>query len=170
MNMSPEAVKAREEYFQSKKAPALNPGKTPLEITPLDIEYALRRCDGNMTDTADMLGIRTITLWKLIERYPEIRPVMKEIREAFVDLAESKLRVHIEEGNLTASMFVLRTLGKDRGYTERATVEHEMSEGTARNAAALIEAMRRGAVPPEIDGPIETKESEWIEAESQVVS
>jgi hypothetical protein len=63
----------------------------------------------------------------------------------------------------------LKTQGKERGYTERATVEHEVGN-TAKNAAALIEAMRkaaqeeeRPALPEPTTVEIPEKDYTWVE-------
>jgi hypothetical protein len=51
-----------------------------------------------------------------------VRPSPKEERGQMVDLAEAKLFEAVREGRPWAITSLLRRLGKDRGYTERAEV------------------------------------------------
>jgi hypothetical protein len=64
----------------------------------------------------------------------------------------------VNDGNVTAITFLLRTRGKERGYTEKNLLEHSTDE-SSRNAAALIEQMRKGA--KEEPKLLELGEDEW---------
>jgi len=44
---------------------------------------------------------------------------IENIREGLLDYAESKLFKHIQDGNLTAVIFFLKTKGQIRGYIEK---------------------------------------------------
>jgi hypothetical protein len=44
------------------------------------------------------------------------------MREEVLDLAEGKLVAAVEAGDMTSVYFLLRTLGRKRGYSERAEV------------------------------------------------
>lgn len=113
--------------------------------TIADIAFALRAKKGNYARTAEMVGMDRAVLRRKVESTPSLRKLRQEIREEVVDNVESRLFQQAEEGVLQAVIFVLKTLGKERGYSEKATVEHEVGPGMAKNAAALIEAMRKGA-------------------------
>jgi transposase-like protein len=45
------------------------------------------------------------------------------IKESLIDHAESKLQELIEDGNVTACIFYLKTKGKSRGYSEKSELE-----------------------------------------------
>lgn len=60
---------------------------------------------------------RTFYYWK--ENDPEFAEKVKEIEDSLLDFAESKLLEKVQEGDLTAIIFTLKTKGKDRGYVER---------------------------------------------------
>lgn len=72
----------------------------------------------NLTATATALGIARRTLVRWREADPELDAQMKDIEEALVDFSESQLMASIQEGNLTAIIFHLKTKGKSRGYIE----------------------------------------------------
>lgn len=92
---------------------------------------ALKACRGNITKASEMLGITRATLYRFIEENPELEVVRTEAREAMIDVAEDKLTVAVERGELKAVMFYLRTQGKERGYTERQEV-------TGKDGGALV--------------------------------
>ena len=59
-----------------------------------------------------------------MERYPSLKEVLSDAREDALDLAESKLMKAIDDGNITAIIFFLKTRGKSRGYSERSEFGH----------------------------------------------
>lgn len=85
-----------------------------------EIEDALRRCLGVVTDAAKMLGYaNTENLRIRIARNAYLRGIVDEYRERLVDLAEQGLAYQVEAGAPWAIAFALKTLGKSRGYVER---------------------------------------------------
>ncbi len=46
-----------------------------------------------------------------------------ELREADLDFTESQLRKLIKEGNVVATIFKLKTKGRERGYDEKQQIE-----------------------------------------------
>lgn len=71
-----------------------------------------------MTVIAKSLGVERITLYKWIEK-EGLNDALIEGRNARLDFAENKLDKKIESGDTTAIIFILKTLGKKRGYVER---------------------------------------------------
>lgn len=88
-------------------------------ITTKQIADALRETGGVVNLSARLLGIDPSNLRKRIRREPELQAVLEACREDLADLAEAQLKQKILEGDLNAITFVLRTLGKGRGYSER---------------------------------------------------
>ncbi len=97
---------------------------------------------GNLSLTADMLGIDRSTLWEWRKKFPELEHKLHDYDESLGDLAESKLIMAINEGNLTAIIFYLKTKHKGRGYIEgqeiRATVNTAIKSMSQEEAAEFI--------------------------------
>ena len=63
------------------------------------------------------------TITNYIDRYPAVKAAYQEAVESTIDLAQSKLIVLVEREEWPAIRFLLVTLGKDRGFTERTEVQ-----------------------------------------------
>lgn len=98
-------------------------GRKP-KLRRAQVEQTLRRRLGNVSATAAELGVTRMTLYRFIERH-NLMPIIEEMRESMIDLAESALIKAVSEGHGWAVCFTLRTLGRRRGYVERT--EHEIS-------------------------------------------
>jgi transposase len=88
-----------------------------------------------VTDAARRLGCGRTTLYRFLERHPELRQAIEDGRNRLVDLAEKRLADLVAEGHPSAVIFTLKTLGKHRGYIERQ--EHEIS-GPAGGAIRIV--------------------------------
>jgi hypothetical protein len=132
-----------------------------LTLTMDDVEDVLRATKGNIAESAKVLATPRSVLARYIGLNPHLKAVMSEIRQEIIDLAEAKLIEQVEDGYFPAISLVLRTLGKERGYTEKSTLEHELGENTVRNSAALIEAMRKGTTT------IDVEDYEWEDKPEQ---
>ena len=80
---------------------------------------ALRHTAGIKTAAAELLGCDRSTITRYINRHPKLQVLEAEIADRTVDLAEDKLLQAIEQGNMTAIIFYLKTKGKHRGYTQK---------------------------------------------------
>ncbi len=98
----------RDEVFKSSSRMI----KQPLE----NVAYALRACGGNITDASKMLGINRTTLYQYMKDHPELKDTRTEGRAIMTDIAEDWLATRVNEGDWNAVQFVLKTLGKQRGY------------------------------------------------------
>lgn len=134
-----------------------------MRVTIADIEFSLRKFRGSVTKAAEFLGTEPAVLRRKIGMTPALRSVCKQIVQEKVDEAEYKLAEQVEQGYFPAIALTLKTLGKDRGYTESTKVEHEISEKGIRDAAALIEAMKRGMASETVveSDIVEIKEADW---------
>jgi hypothetical protein len=97
--------------------------RAPLKIE--EIEKALIASRGIMTAASESLGVSRSTVSNRVYKSERLQKVIDEQRKSVGDFAESKLFKHIKEGNLTAIIFYLKTIGRDRGYIERH--ENELS-------------------------------------------
>lgn len=103
------------------------PEKRPRQrarLTIEQIEHALRQANGNVSHAARELGVTRWALGQRISRSEHLKQVVTEAREEMVDIAETALRKQIEQGNIAAIIFALKTIGRPRGYVERT--EHEV--------------------------------------------
>jgi hypothetical protein len=92
--------------------------KTP-RYTADQVADALRAANGVHSIAAEQLGCHRTTILDYIRRYPRVRQAYDEARAAAVDKAEARLIALVERDEWPAIRFMLVTLGKDRGYTER---------------------------------------------------
>lgn len=133
-----------------------------MKVTVHDIEYALEKFKGNVTKAATFLGTESHILRRKIQSTPGLIATMNKVREEKVDDAEFKLAEQVEQGYFPAIALTLKTLGQNRGYTERTVTEHELSRTAVKDAASLIEAMKRGMSLIEDKPPVlELEEIAW---------
>ncbi len=59
------------------------------------------------------------TVYRYLERWPAVRELLEQKRADLVDLAETGLYRAVLSEQPWAIMFTLKTLGRDRGYSER---------------------------------------------------
>lgn len=85
------------------------------------IAQALQQSAGNITEAARSLGMSRTGLHLRISKTASLQQVVKEEREALIDMAESALRTEIRGGNMTAIIWTLKASpeAKRRGWGER---------------------------------------------------
>jgi len=93
---------------------------------------AVKESKGLLTLAAAKAGVTYWTLWKYSTEFPEVKAACEEAKESMLDFTEGKLFQAIQEGNMTAIIFFLKTQGKKRGYIERAEI-------TGAEGAPLVE-------------------------------
>lgn len=79
----------------------------------------------NISVTCKKIKITRMTYYNWLDSNAEFKALIDEAQESLVDYAETKLHQSIMEGNLTATIFYLKTKGKNRGYIE--TQEQQVS-------------------------------------------
>lgn len=77
---------------------------------------------GNLSEVARIMGVNRSTIYEWIKREPSIAEAVDEARERAIDIAEASLTKQIAEGNTAATIFMLKTRGKSRGYVERQEI------------------------------------------------
>lgn len=83
------------------------------------IAVAYEKKGGNMAATAAALGITRQALYNWRKENEELDKLLNDVEESILDFTESKLVEKVNEGNLTAIIFLLKTKGKKRGYVEQ---------------------------------------------------
>jgi hypothetical protein len=82
------------------------------------VAQALIDCDGFIMKSAIKLGINYQRLHKIIQSNEKLKSIIEDARNAFVDLAENKLKDAVLQGQAWAVIFALKCKGRDRGWIE----------------------------------------------------
>ena len=83
---------------------------------------ALEKALGVITQACKAVGIHRSTHYDWMQTDDTYRAAVEDIQEVAVDFAESHLHKLIKEGNPAATIFFLKTKGKNRGYVERQEI------------------------------------------------
>lgn len=87
--------------------------------TVTDAIEQINKSGGFISTAAAKLGTSRTTLHSMINKHSSLKEAVQDARESTRDHAEGKLLQAIDEGNITAIIFYLKTQGRDRGYVER---------------------------------------------------
>lgn len=93
------------------------------DLTPEKVVEAIQGSRGILAAAARRLGCSRMTIYRYREKYPEVNAALEEERETLLDDAEDTLYDNaIKKGDTTSLIFLLKTIGKKRGYVERQEV------------------------------------------------
>lgn len=88
--------------------------------------YEKKGC--NITATCTALGISRKTFYEWKEKKKKLAEGLEAAEEAIIDFAESKLIEHINNDDVQALIFFLRTKGKKRGYVEKTETDVNLNQ------------------------------------------
>ena len=88
---------------------------------------ALEQSLGVVTVACKKADIPRSTYYKWLKEDEMFSMAVQEIENIALDFAESQLHKQIMDGNTTATIFLLKTKGKKRGYIERQEIQHDSS-------------------------------------------
>lgn len=122
---------------------------------PEEVIAAIRATKGIVSQAAKRLGCTARTVDNYAARWPEVAEALEEERRILVDTAEIQLMKLVQNGEWEAVKFVLKTVGKDRGYVERT--ERTGAGGGPLTHAVTVPVIREVIVhaPPEPSAPAE---------------
>lgn len=80
---------------------------------------ALAESQGLISYACEKTNISRQTYYNWCEKYPDFAQKCEDISEATLDRVEGKLLSAINEENIAAIIFYLKTKGKKRGYVEQ---------------------------------------------------
>jgi len=83
---------------------------------------ALESALGVVTTACKKTGVPRSTFYKWMNEDVEFAKDVKEIEAVSLDFAESKLFEQMANNNTAATIFYLKTKGKQRGYVERSDI------------------------------------------------
>jgi len=124
-------------------------------LTVAGVEEQLRNMSGNAAAVARAFGVSRQAVAKFIKSHPSLQTVAEDARETMLDGAESSLYRAVLNGEAWAVCFILKTIGKQRGY-----VEHEkprpksIDDLQAELDRVLGEIHRRGLANPAVPCPV----------------
>jgi len=90
---------------------------------------ALEKTLGVVTTACKQVGIGRTQFYEWLKTDEEFRKQVEDIQNVALDYAESQLHKQIGDGSTAATIFYLKTKGKNRGYVERQEIQHEGGEG-----------------------------------------
>lgn len=96
---------------------------------------ALKKTRGNISRAADKLGCDRHTIHLRINKEPEIKQTLDNCRERFLDDLEDVFQNKALSGDTVSGLFLLKTIGKKRGYDQDRDV---MAEGVTRGVLDFI--------------------------------
>ena len=84
---------------------------------------ALLNSDGNISKACGQTNISRTTIYDWIKKDDGFKDKVSYVSEELLDMAEDQLLTMIRNGNLTATIFYLKTKGQARGYIEKQYVQ-----------------------------------------------
>ena len=90
---------------------------------------ALTKSLGIVTSACKQAGISRYTFYEWMKD-PAFKKRVDDIGDVALDFAESKLHKLIDDGVPSATIFYLKTKGKDRGYVERQEINASVKNET----------------------------------------
>ena len=90
-----------------------------MDVKKEKMAISLSKHNGNISAACKEVGINRLTYYNWIEKDPDFVKRVQEVEESVIDAVEQKLQeLILEDNNVTATIFFLKTKGKKRGYTE----------------------------------------------------
>lgn len=83
---------------------------------------ALEKSLGVVTTACKNAGVGRTQFYKWLKSDKKFRASVEDIENIALDFAESQLHQQIQGGNTSATIFYLKTKGRNRGYVERQEI------------------------------------------------
>jgi hypothetical protein len=83
---------------------------------------ALEKSLGVVTTACKSVGVGRTTFYNYYNEDKDFAKSVDDIENVALDFAESQLHKQIQEGSTAATIFLLKTRGKKRGYVERQEI------------------------------------------------
>jgi hypothetical protein len=97
------------------------------KFTQETVISALRETRGMVTVAARHLQCSPQTIENYVQRHAVVAEAKRQEREAILDIGELALVKAVEKGEGWAVCFLLKTVGRDRGYVERTEEKREVT-------------------------------------------
>jgi hypothetical protein len=116
---------------------------TRQRYTASQVIEALDKHKGMVYLAASALGCSHVTVYNYAKRYKSVQEAIDRNRGQVLDTAELALYNAILSGEHWAVAFALKTIGKDRGYTEKTEQEITGAGGGPVEIAGLDAVLKR---------------------------
>lgn len=83
---------------------------------------SLTKSRGMISTACKLSNISRSQFYNYYNADAEFREQVREIKEIAIDAVEAKLLNKVDEGDTTAIIFYLKTIGRKRGYSEKQTL------------------------------------------------
>ncbi len=83
---------------------------------------ALEKSLGVVTTACKNVGIGRTQFYNWLKQDEDFAESVEDVQNIALDFAESQLHKQIGDGNTSATIFYLKTKGKNRGYIERQEI------------------------------------------------
>lgn len=123
--------------------------RNPIPGVPIDrekLKELLVKYNGNLTRTAMALGCARHSIKRIVATDPDVKECLEDARERTVDQVEDAFTKRAIAGDTTASIFFLKTRGRDRGYDQDFRADLE-----AVTRAAMQFALNKSRNPAETE-------------------
>jgi hypothetical protein len=98
---------------------------TETRIKKAAMVKAMEEALGIVSAAARKVGIDRSTHYQWLKDDETYRAAIDSIQDIALDFAESQLHKQIQNGEVSSTIFYLKTKGKKRGYIERQEFQHE---------------------------------------------
>ena len=133
MRQAPSVEQHNKHYSDNMAFPKKNLALRPqcgVKISTEMIIESIKKTRGNISRAADKIGCDRHTLHLRINKEPAIKQVLDSCRERFLDDLEDVTQAKALSGDTTMSMFLLKCLGRKRGYEfERDQIAESTTKG-----------------------------------------
>jgi hypothetical protein len=125
-------------FPKGEKRKALDHARKPQGGVKIDsslIVEAIRKARGNISRAADKIGMSRQHLHSRINAETELKDIVEECRERFLDETEDVFQAKVLSGDTVSMLFALKTIGRKRGYDQDRDV---IAESATRGALDFI--------------------------------
>ena len=135
----------------TKGPPTLSLKLNKIQQNKRALVKAMTASRGIVTDACLAVGLDRGTFYNYYNSDPAFKAEIDGIEDIALDFVESSLHRQIEDGEVAATIFYLKTKGKKRGYIEKSQVEiiHTAEMAAKHYAQALDFAVRFALAPGE---------------------
>ncbi len=100
---------------------------TKSDILKKQLLVALEQALGVVTTACKSVGVARSTFYDWYKADKQFKKDVDSIGDIALDFAESQLHKQMKDGNTSATIFYLKTKGKNRGYVEKTL--HDITSG-----------------------------------------